>query len=452
MGPPDLEVLIDTGRNQSPPIGIILDDLLYAIFLICHEDQYFPHFPTVASHVCQKWRRIALGGAILWNTIVLVRPNPQMEKYEAWIRRSGDTPLNIGLLATAFQTASIKNMSRILRILLPEAHRWRSLIISWLDADCPVSFPDKVVRLLFDRLRDIAVPELQKLTICLRQSSKIEFWSFQAFKKGTPSLHHVDLEFSSVVWSSPLLHNLRTLRLGAPSFLECIEQVPYIINILLYSPELQSLTVYQTEDETVPSVWWMSTAPSLDSQPSSHPHLTHLDVSAELYYAMVAFIDQLPSLETLRLACSKDVPRPAGSQPLHQVTPALKRLIIDGHSHGRAWPFNPQSYLVKFYTMTSITSVEFTNCNFFHHGWMVHEGFCPPCLETITFINCVYFKPLQLKTLVKARSDWLRKLVLQHYDPDWAPDAQFIGFLDAHGVEYVASKPYMIDRYEYIAD
>lgn len=136
-------------------IQILPPDLLYTLFLRCHRED--ADFPIIASHVCQHWRTCALRASVLWRQLVFDTPWPNEAKFQAYIKRSGVALLDIKLYPEPFRKASMKTLRTILRLILPQAHRWKTLEV--------LMTPHKVTRAVFDRLVAVPVPELEALYI-----------------------------------------------------------------------------------------------------------------------------------------------------------------------------------------------------------------------------------------------------------------------------------------------
>ncbi|KAJ7142382.1 hypothetical protein C8R44DRAFT_603402, partial [Mycena epipterygia] len=95
--------------------------------------------PTTLSHVCRRWRHVALGTGTLWTRLVLTFPTSaaQLTRTLAWLERSKTHTLDILLdlrdtewdwekdeAEHGFRAA---DMAAVLRLLLPTAPRWRAL-------------------------------------------------------------------------------------------------------------------------------------------------------------------------------------------------------------------------------------------------------------------------------------------------------------------------------------
>lgn len=67
------------------------------------------HFPTIASHVCGAWRQHALPTPAFWAILEFRQRKPPREKYETWLKRSGDCPLDIIIGPQPFKASSINH-------------------------------------------------------------------------------------------------------------------------------------------------------------------------------------------------------------------------------------------------------------------------------------------------------------------------------------------------------
>ncbi|KIO17231.1 hypothetical protein M407DRAFT_33117 [Tulasnella calospora MUT 4182] len=75
-------------------------DILYIIFVLCWSKIYSRNqlsFPTIASHVCRKWREHALDTPAFWASLDFRDSSPQLKKHQIWLERSKDYPLDIAL-------------------------------------------------------------------------------------------------------------------------------------------------------------------------------------------------------------------------------------------------------------------------------------------------------------------------------------------------------------------
>ncbi|KAG8941010.1 hypothetical protein FRC04_004828 [Tulasnella sp. 424] len=183
-------------------------DILFIIFTLCWEDQEEglgskrPHFPTTASHVCRTWRRCALETPTFWAVLEFCQRLPAFEKYQTWLERSKDHPLDILLGPEPFKgEARATHAETILQLTGPHIRRWRSISAEGL--------PETVVRVIFDWIgRDNGLKRLEMLeTVKVVAQEGVgsksyrgdPSWEFKPFSEGEapPKLRHVILESES---------------------------------------------------------------------------------------------------------------------------------------------------------------------------------------------------------------------------------------------------------------
>ena len=127
-----------SSRNSAtqPLMERLPNEILSLIFsLIAHDPTTNPVSFAVITHVCSRWRQIALADGSLWNRIILTYPlSPHHLSYVlAWLQRSASAPIDIFL---DFRDPSWdwnedthnfrwQEMEPIMRIFLPHTHRWR---------------------------------------------------------------------------------------------------------------------------------------------------------------------------------------------------------------------------------------------------------------------------------------------------------------------------------------
>ncbi|KAJ3529084.1 hypothetical protein NMY22_g9140 [Coprinellus aureogranulatus] len=124
------------------------------------------HPATIFSHVCHDWRELALGTPLLWSGIYIQIPpsagsvmdigkfhskaKHQLAAIEAWLQRSGGSPLTITLDIRAVSTfndqgyyEAFKSYQRPLKKLFRCSRRWRSV-------DIDVDATDMAMRSVID--------------------------------------------------------------------------------------------------------------------------------------------------------------------------------------------------------------------------------------------------------------------------------------------------------------
>ncbi|EJC97936.1 uncharacterized protein FOMMEDRAFT_46963, partial [Fomitiporia mediterranea MF3/22] len=107
-------------------------------------------FPVRMSHVCRRWRRIAINMPSLWTTLDFAEPRP-FEKSRVWLERSKQAPLNLVIDLSVFDDESdsdtdfqddgedrelVKDrqlsldLNYILDLIIPHVSRWRTFELS----------------------------------------------------------------------------------------------------------------------------------------------------------------------------------------------------------------------------------------------------------------------------------------------------------------------------------
>ncbi|KAF9024322.1 hypothetical protein BDZ89DRAFT_1136094 [Hymenopellis radicata] len=125
------------------------------------------------SHVCQKWRNIALSLRSFWSTMNLCFPEAaqhegDVQRLEAVIQRSRQELLDVSLSYDSDlsdgQTPSSDIINRMLEIVLTESYRWRELHLS----DC-----DGSLIMLYAALHH-RLPHLESLSLYFAQINPTE--------------------------------------------------------------------------------------------------------------------------------------------------------------------------------------------------------------------------------------------------------------------------------------
>ncbi|KAG7440056.1 uncharacterized protein BT62DRAFT_840452, partial [Guyanagaster necrorhizus] len=111
------------------------NELLSYIFLYASSQTNAVHL----SHVCSRWRNVALSTGSLWTDIIVTFPTSvgQLSCALTWLRRSRVHPLDLYLdfrdpdwdWDEHSHGFGPEDMQVVLRLLLPHANRWRSLSV-----------------------------------------------------------------------------------------------------------------------------------------------------------------------------------------------------------------------------------------------------------------------------------------------------------------------------------
>ena len=111
-------------------------EILSLIFsLIAHDPTTNPMSFAVITHVCSRWRQIALADGSLWSRVVLTYPlSPHHLSYTIfWLQRSASAPIDIFLdlrdpswdWNEDSHNFRWQEMEPIMRVFLPHVRRWR---------------------------------------------------------------------------------------------------------------------------------------------------------------------------------------------------------------------------------------------------------------------------------------------------------------------------------------
>ncbi|KAG8982439.1 hypothetical protein FRB90_006787, partial [Tulasnella sp. 427] len=140
-------------------------DIFITVVLFCWDNSAEcdepSHCPTTASHVCSTWRRYALDTPTFWSSLSFRQTDMHraLLRCETWLERTRpDSPLDIVLGPEPFGAASVKRVKSIMRMIMPHVRRWRSLRVER-------GVPRKILRIIFDRLRDAEAPMLEVLKV-----------------------------------------------------------------------------------------------------------------------------------------------------------------------------------------------------------------------------------------------------------------------------------------------
>ncbi|KAI9065351.1 hypothetical protein FKP32DRAFT_484135 [Trametes sanguinea] len=162
-------------RTRPPVIHILPDDVLYRMFdTASRSERYFPgesnedngnddqvpSFRTIItiSHVCARWRSIALASSRLWSFIRVTGAAANRAVIEAALQRTETAPLSI-LFAQPTSVDSraefVNNAINIADVLTPHSERIHQLGITSRD---PAN-----ARIVWECFEDLSMPNLRKL-------------------------------------------------------------------------------------------------------------------------------------------------------------------------------------------------------------------------------------------------------------------------------------------------
>ncbi|KAJ7733679.1 hypothetical protein B0H16DRAFT_1892762 [Mycena metata] len=253
------------------------NELLSTIFFFAIERHDEPNTltisPTTISHICHRWRQVALATGNLWTNIVLTFPtsSEQLTRTLTWLSRSKTYPLDIlldfrdpewdweGEETHGFRWA---DMEAVLRLLLPSAARWRTFELL-TDTWAPIF----VFLLRTQKLNVLEHLEKLHLARCnayfARKGQLFEPTALGQHlplfdeEAAVPRLREVTLTGVHIAWSAPPLANLTTLELKYQAA-DVMPTVTQFAQILSRCPNLEVLAIVGrgpqlTTNEEVPA-------------------------------------------------------------------------------------------------------------------------------------------------------------------------------------------------------
>ncbi|KAJ6562372.1 hypothetical protein B0H19DRAFT_1144296 [Mycena capillaripes] len=198
--------------------------------------------PTVLTHICHKWRQIAVATPMLWRAISLSELRPDI--FETWLNRSGHCPLSIELtpldgpmpLLRHLDLWVAENSDPIFTVALREVPLLRTLIFDDVAA-ASVTLPwaqltSLTLRNIFPRE---CVPILQQTSDLLHcELNLYRDWDDQL---PLPDIRLLRLESLVLNQSSPVTGYLETLIAPALRSLQVSEE-------FLYPNPIDSLSIF----------------------------------------------------------------------------------------------------------------------------------------------------------------------------------------------------------------
>ncbi|KAI0056577.1 hypothetical protein BV25DRAFT_1565659 [Artomyces pyxidatus] len=343
-------------RNSHTPVSRLPSEILthiFSFFRVSHLDPpdspCFPPSWIAVTHVCRRWRDVALSSPGLWTNIVM--NNKRWMK--ATLARSRNAPISLHLELTYM---GVRTDPEVVWVALSHARRVKEISFKG-------SYLDPYLRPLFK----LAAPLLESLHLCDKSSSfdlrKGIFLLGQA-----PKLQSLKLEGCIVNWNSPLLF-CPTLTLLSISFFDRAPQhrlsAVGLRDILMALPNLQYLTLHNM----IPT-----------------PMSTLEDPDAKIH---------LQQLKTLSL--STDVATDIMGVISHLLVPENATLRVECNAFGQGYQDSPTSpevplatTLASFYETTSMSNSERARTDGYHaigfaspdNKYTLVAGTCYPLLSS----------------------------------------------------------------------
>ena len=208
------------------------DDILSDIFLLGLRDAHAnddafekpQRYQGLISLVCRRWKTVIEGTPLAWANITVLDRQP-FTTTKRFLRLSGTCLINIAVNWIEFpldeddvvlNAYNVDEMDRLFSLVLPEAHRWRSLSVAIEDYS--------IMHYVVQRLQLVAAPNLRMLRLCHHDDEPVEEGvappemaaEYEIFQPppGAPLLRDITLWGVRIDWSSPFLaSNLRKLAL-----------------------------------------------------------------------------------------------------------------------------------------------------------------------------------------------------------------------------------------------
>ncbi|TDL27625.1 hypothetical protein BD410DRAFT_782756 [Rickenella mellea] len=235
------------------------------------------------THVCQRWRQLALGYAPLWT---ILSDSQSDEETEAYISRSKCVPLEVFTCSVTVDPSHATVHKRILRELPRTSH------ITILLTDDSETADD-----LLTSLWKHPTPCLRSITFARESGSPTDWLAPITILPGPhPALRSLSLHDCHISWDSSLLRGLSSLRVDfiPPS---CRPTMMDVYTILSACPDLRRLTL----------IW----APPSDvfihpNIPRIHlPHLHTFDIAMDATkWAALLSLPELPGNIDFSIVCS----------------------------------------------------------------------------------------------------------------------------------------------------
>jgi hypothetical protein len=126
----------DKAQEQLAPVWTLPNEIILEIFI-----RFLPIYPfcpplagllspTLLTHICRRWREIALDSPELWRAIQFsydgIPSDRQLHIANLWLRRS-DSPLSIRIAESHDPWAVPLDLSMAFSVLVPHRSRWEYL-------------------------------------------------------------------------------------------------------------------------------------------------------------------------------------------------------------------------------------------------------------------------------------------------------------------------------------
>ncbi|ESK93817.1 hypothetical protein Moror_13067 [Moniliophthora roreri MCA 2997] len=251
-----LRVMIKPSIHRLPP------ELLSHIFML-HEPRPYEsqRYSLILSHVCTRWRALALSMPRLWCRFGLIIPSRTYHVHESHPQRmlnfvkfclenSGDKPLDLSVYSYSDNESTFHRYSSSLAQLVAHSHRWRHVDFdtgrSYLEI--PESLPMlETISLRFsqslvaDRTRTVSTPRLRSL--CLNDAESLGRFDLQ-------TLTELTITEGSGISAIKALDILRSCKMltSFSTFIYIIDEQPPLPSQNVVVSSLRTLDIQTLED------------------------------------------------------------------------------------------------------------------------------------------------------------------------------------------------------------
>ncbi|KAJ7478079.1 hypothetical protein FB451DRAFT_1395881 [Mycena latifolia] len=241
------------------------NELLSAIFILAIEQDFHDESdplttsPTTISHICRRWRQVALTTGALWTKIVLTFPasDQQLTRTLTWLARSKTYALDILLdfrdpnWDWDEDTHGFRwgDMEAVLRLLVPSAPRWRSfelLTDTWAPIFAFLA-QTRAVGPSLERLEQLHLARCNayfaaKGVVFEPTALSQHLPLFGGAAADVPRLAELRLTGVHIDWAAPPLADLTKLELKYQAA-DVMPSVAQLVHILASCPNLEALAI-----------------------------------------------------------------------------------------------------------------------------------------------------------------------------------------------------------------
>ena len=168
----------DLVQTRPPPIGFLPFEILSYVLELATLPLH-PRRKRELASVSRTWRDVILHSPIFWHTIDLSPGRANMSLVKSHVSRSRQSPLDITI--QSWQNSRVQ-LCALLDVVVPHAHRWRTLDVRSNSHYCLQS--------ILDKMNDLKLPSLERATII--STAYIKYPTF-LYPENSPALQTLEL-------------------------------------------------------------------------------------------------------------------------------------------------------------------------------------------------------------------------------------------------------------------